>query len=113
MSGNDEGVQTLLYEDINFEEIDDDLAAFQEDDMVQQALHRGVDLKKYAKELEKELKEVGIADFLTTNELNNSHFHPSLHSLTYSLCFAGGGAGRSCFCAAVRREQRPSGYLAH
>ena len=43
---------------INFGEIDDDLAAFQEDEMVQQALHRGVDLKKYAAELERDLKQV-------------------------------------------------------
>lgn len=47
-----------LYEDINFEEIDDDLASFQEDEMVQQALHRGVDLKKYGNELERELRKV-------------------------------------------------------
>jgi hypothetical protein len=51
------GGKDLLHEDINFEEIDDDLAAFQEDEMVQQALHRGVDLKKYGKELEKELRQ--------------------------------------------------------
>lgn len=44
--------------DINFDEIDDDLERFQEDEMVQQALHRGVDLKKYGRDLEKELKEV-------------------------------------------------------
>jgi 3-keto-L-gulonate-6-phosphate decarboxylase len=49
---------TSSYEEINFEEIDEDLAAFQEDEMVQQALHRGVDLKKYGMELEKELKHV-------------------------------------------------------
>lgn len=43
--------------DINFDGIDDDLAAFQEDEMVKQALNRGVDLKKYGRELEKDLKE--------------------------------------------------------
>ena len=47
-----------LAEEINFSEIDEDLLAFQEDEMVQQALHRGVDLKKYGRELEKELKQV-------------------------------------------------------
>jgi hypothetical protein len=46
-----------LYQTVNFEGIDDDLAAFQEDEMVQQALHRGVDLKKYGRELENELKQ--------------------------------------------------------
>lgn len=53
--------------DLNFDEIDDDLERFQEDEMVQQALHRGVDLKKYGRDLEKELKEVcciGTFNFL-------------------------------------------------
>lgn len=45
-------------EDINFEGIDDDLLAFQEDEMVQQALQRGVDLKKYGDDLTKDLKKV-------------------------------------------------------
>ena len=45
---------------INFSEIDEDLLAFQEDEMVQQALHRGVDLKKYASELELDLKKVKL-----------------------------------------------------
>lgn len=43
-------------EEINFDEIGEDLLAFEEDDMVHQALHRGVDLRKYGAELEKELK---------------------------------------------------------
>ena len=49
----------ITSEDINFDEIDEDLSAFQEDETVQQALHRGIDLKKYGRELEKELKVVG------------------------------------------------------
>lgn len=52
----------LEYEAINFEEIDEDLATFQEDEMVQQALHRGVDLKKYGLDLEKELKLVILSN---------------------------------------------------
>lgn len=44
--------------EINFSEIDEDLAAFQEDELVQQALHRGVDLDKYGKELERDLRQV-------------------------------------------------------
>ena len=39
-------------------EIDEDLAAFQEDEMVQQALHRGVDLRRYGRELERDLRIV-------------------------------------------------------
>eukprot|EP01038_Epipyxis_sp_PR26KG_P011064 gene11064-14850_t len=46
------------YLDINFGEIDEDLASFQEDEMVQQALQRGVDLKKYGRELERDLRIV-------------------------------------------------------
>ena len=44
--------------DIDFDEIGEDLERFQEDETVQQALHKGVDLKKYGQDLEKELKEV-------------------------------------------------------
>ncbi len=58
------GNKAAFYDDINFEEIDDDLAAFQEDDMVQQALHRGVDLKKYGNELERELRKVSLCLFV-------------------------------------------------
>lgn len=47
-----------LSDDFNFDEIDEDLALFQEDEMVQQALQRGVDLKKYGRELEKDLRSV-------------------------------------------------------
>ncbi len=43
--------------EIDFDEIGEDLLAFQEDEMVQQALHRGVDLKKYGNELGKDLRE--------------------------------------------------------
>jgi hypothetical protein len=43
-------------EDFNFDQIDADLASFQGDEMVQQALSRGIDLKKYGRELDKELK---------------------------------------------------------
>ena len=50
----------ITSEDINFDEIDLDLSTFQEDETVQLALQRGVDLKKYGRELEKELKLVCI-----------------------------------------------------
>ncbi len=60
-----------LVEEINFSEIDEDLAAFQEDEMVQQALHRGVDLKKYGRELEKDLRLVemeSVAQYVQNNQ---------------------------------------------
>jgi len=43
--------------EIDFDGIGEDLLAFQEDEMVQQALHRGVDLKKYGADLEKDLRK--------------------------------------------------------
>ena len=46
------------------DEIDEDLAAFQEDDMVQQALRRGVDLRKYGRELETDLRMVIIQFYI-------------------------------------------------
>lgn len=62
----------LWSDSINFEEIDEDLANFQEDEMVQQALHRGVDLDKYGKELEKELRQVNsIILILSSNYILN------------------------------------------
>ena len=65
---NDEEVQldldldtlNLTSEDIDFDEIDDDLERFQEDEMVKAALQRGVDLRKYGQELEGQLKEVSL-----------------------------------------------------
>lgn len=38
--------------------IDDDLLRFQQDELVRQALGRGVELKGYAAQIEQELKEV-------------------------------------------------------
>lgn len=46
------------------EEIDEDLASFQEDEMVQQALQRGVDLKKYGRELENDLRQASLFAFI-------------------------------------------------
>ena len=63
----DDQSSKLLNVEINFVEIDDDLALFQEDDMVQQALQRGVDLKKYGNELENELRKV-LNDLTVSNE---------------------------------------------
>lgn len=48
----------ITSDEIDFDEIDDDLDRFQEDEMVKQALHRGVDLRKYGQELSLQLKEV-------------------------------------------------------
>jgi hypothetical protein len=54
-------------EDINFNEIDADLKRFQEDDMVQKSLSRGVDLRQYARETERDLRELtqdSIQDYM-------------------------------------------------
>lgn len=61
-------------DDINFDQIDEDLASFQEDEMVQQALSRGVDLKKYGDDLEKELKKVIQSLFIPFTVAPLSHF---------------------------------------
>ncbi|CAE7520701.1 VPS52, partial [Symbiodinium microadriaticum] len=53
----DLGTLNITSEEIDFDEIDDDLERFQEDETVQQALQRGVDLRKYAEELSAQLKE--------------------------------------------------------
>ena len=56
----------------NWEEIAEDLLAFEEDDMLRQALHRGVDLKKYGHELEKDLKTAemnSVAQYVENNQL--------------------------------------------
>jgi hypothetical protein len=58
--GLDLGELNLTSEDIDFDEIDDDLERFQEDETVQQALRRGVDLRKYGLELAAQLKEVCV-----------------------------------------------------
>ena len=57
-STQDDGQLGGYAEDVDFDEIDDDLERFQEDEMVKQALHRGVDLRKYGQELGRQLKEV-------------------------------------------------------
>ena len=54
-------------EDINFDEIDADLKRFQEDDMVQKSLSRGVDLRQYARETERDLRALtqdSIQDYM-------------------------------------------------
>jgi hypothetical protein len=59
--------------EISFDEIEDDLLTFgQDDDMLQQALHRGVDLKQYGLSLEKELKAAetnSVAQYVENNQL--------------------------------------------
>ena len=44
--------------EIDFTGIDQDLARFQQDELVKQALSRGVELKGYSAQIEQELKEV-------------------------------------------------------
>jgi hypothetical protein len=72
-TGSSSSVATMTkqwkVDDINFEEIDEDLASFQEDEIVQSALHRGVDLRKYGKELERDLRQVGNGGCLSYHTL--------------------------------------------
>ena len=53
--------------DIDFNEIDADLKRFQEDAMVQASLSRGVDLRQYARETERDLRALAkdsITDYM-------------------------------------------------
>lgn len=61
----------ITSEEIDFDEIDDDLERFQEDEMVKQALQRGIDLRKYALELTAQLKEAEtdtVAQYMENND---------------------------------------------
>jgi len=73
------GEETLLSDslDIDFDGLADDLAAFSNDEIVQQALQRGVDLKKYGRELEKELRSAETES--VTQYVENSQQVVDLH----------------------------------
>ncbi|KAJ3105840.1 Vacuolar protein sorting-associated protein 52 [Phlyctochytrium planicorne] len=43
---------------ISFDEVDDRISEFQEDDLVKEAFSKGVDLRKYAREVDDELKDL-------------------------------------------------------
>ena len=79
--------------EINFGEIDDDLANFQEDELVQQALHRGVDLDKYGKELERDLRQVC--------KIGSIMVHIKFFKVIFFIVPTLGGNG---ICCVVRRE---------
>lgn len=49
------------FKNIDFAEIEEDIDLFKEDATVLQALKRGVDLSKYGRELDSDLKEVRSA----------------------------------------------------
>ena len=64
-------------EDIDLDGLEDDLLEFHKDEMVSQALKRGVDLKKYSMELEKDLKAAEtdcVGQYVTNSgEVTNLH----------------------------------------
>ncbi|OQS06163.1 vacuolar protein sorting-associated protein [Thraustotheca clavata] len=45
-------------EDIDFDELDDHLEQFQQDDFIKEALAKGVDLRQYAQQIDRELRDV-------------------------------------------------------
>jgi hypothetical protein len=47
-----------VVDDINFDEIDEDLERFQQDEIVADALAKGVDLREYSRQIDDELKQV-------------------------------------------------------
>lgn len=89
----------LLQADINFAEIDEDLALFQEDDMVQQALQRGVDLKRYGAELERDLRAVEMESVMQYTD--NSQEITDLH-----------GQMQACDSVLARMEEMLHGFQA-
>ncbi|RUP47316.1 hypothetical protein BC936DRAFT_145867 [Jimgerdemannia flammicorona] len=48
----------LDFYDISFDEVDDRISAFQEDEFVQEAFAKGMDLREYARQIESELGEI-------------------------------------------------------
>jgi hypothetical protein len=81
----------MTSEDIDFDEIDDDLERFQEDEMVQQALQRGVDLRKYGQELAAQLKEVisqstGLS-YLSPSIDSHAQRRTFIHHLIHIICY--------------------------
>ncbi|KDO26347.1 hypothetical protein SPRG_08421 [Saprolegnia parasitica CBS 223.65] len=47
-----------VLEDIDFDELDDHLEQFQQDDFIKEALAKGVDLRQYAMQIDRELRDV-------------------------------------------------------
>ncbi|CAK4089947.1 unnamed protein product [Aphanomyces euteiches] len=47
-----------VLEDIDFDELDDHLEQFQQDDFIKEALAKGVDLRQYAQQIDRELRDV-------------------------------------------------------
>jgi hypothetical protein len=61
----------ITSDDIDLDEIDEDILRFQQDELVQKALQKGVDLREYSKDIEKELRQVeieSIEDYLKESE---------------------------------------------
>ncbi|KAF0695048.1 Aste57867_14106 [Aphanomyces stellatus] len=47
-----------VLEDIDFDDLDDHLEQFQQDDFIKEALAKGVDLRQYAQQIDRELRDV-------------------------------------------------------
>lgn len=54
----DLGELDITTDDIDFEEVEEELEKFQSDNIIQEALSKGVDLKDYSKQIEQELQYV-------------------------------------------------------
>eukprot|EP00741_Cyanophora_paradoxa_P006469 tig00001003_g6264.t1 len=88
----------MLDDDLDgLEEIDEDMNKFQQDDLVKDALLKGVDLREYAREVEANLREVEKASI--TDYIKESNNLASLHSQI-----------RQCDAVLERMEKMLSGF---
>ena len=67
----------ITTENLNLDDVDDDLKQFHSDQMIKEALEQNVDLGKYAKKIEEELKQKEIASI--KDYIQNSNQLVDLH----------------------------------
>eukprot|EP00164_Ancoracysta_twista_P004504 GFYU01006071.1.p1 GENE.GFYU01006071.1~~GFYU01006071.1.p1 ORF type:complete len:684 (-),score=185.98 GFYU01006071.1:62-2113(-) len=65
------GELDITTEDFDFDKIDDEIALFQQNEFVKEALEKGIDLRKYSREIENDLREVekdSIEDYVNQSQ---------------------------------------------
>lgn len=54
------GELDITTEEVDFDEVDDDLEKFQADEIIKEALQKGVDLRNYAREIDGQLNGMEV-----------------------------------------------------